>query len=190
MIGDVMGHGPDEAALGVHLRVAWRALLLADVADEEILPNLAKLLESEEPEHPRYVTACDVTISPGEVSLRVAGHPAPIICTDGVARYPRLAVGPPLGVDLPGGAKWPVATLPLPPGSSILLYTDGLLEAYQHDADPGSLGIDELVSAVTGALGEGAPASSWIASLLGAAPGESVDDTAAVVLTTRGPAAG
>ena len=31
VIGDVMGHGPDEAALGVHLRVAWRSLVLADV---------------------------------------------------------------------------------------------------------------------------------------------------------------
>ena len=37
VIGDVMGHGPDEAALGVHLRVAWRALVLADVPDDQIL---------------------------------------------------------------------------------------------------------------------------------------------------------
>ena len=34
IIGDVMGHGPDEAALGVHLRVAWRGLVLADVPDD------------------------------------------------------------------------------------------------------------------------------------------------------------
>ena len=32
LVGDVSGHGPDEAALGVHLRVAWRTLVLAGVA--------------------------------------------------------------------------------------------------------------------------------------------------------------
>ena len=42
-----MGHGPDEAALGVHLRVAWRTLVLAGTPDDQILPTLATLLEAE-----------------------------------------------------------------------------------------------------------------------------------------------
>ena len=39
MVGDVCGHGADEAALGVELRVAWRALMLAGVADDAVLPR-------------------------------------------------------------------------------------------------------------------------------------------------------
>ena len=45
IIGDVMGHGPDEAAIGVHLRVAWRTLVLAEVPPmTQLLPTLALLL--------------------------------------------------------------------------------------------------------------------------------------------------
>src|SRR2546430_847508 len=35
VIGDVMGHGPDEAALGIHLRVAWRTQVLAGTPDDQ-----------------------------------------------------------------------------------------------------------------------------------------------------------
>jgi serine phosphatase RsbU (regulator of sigma subunit) len=47
MIGDVCGHGVDEAPLGVALRVAWRALMLAGVPDEAVLPSLEQVLVSE-----------------------------------------------------------------------------------------------------------------------------------------------
>src|SRR5581483_10720523 len=109
VIGDVMGHGPDEAALGVHLRVAWRTLLLAGTPDEAILPTLARLLEAEQADPPRYVTVCD-------------------LCVDDVARYPEFRVGAPLGVRLPAELDfgWPENRLALPPGSSVLMYTDGL----------------------------------------------------------------
>ena len=62
VIGDVMGHGPDEAALGVHLRVAWRTLVLAGVPDETILTSMSRLLSAETGSGGRFVTACDITI--------------------------------------------------------------------------------------------------------------------------------
>ena len=37
VIGDVCGHGPDEAALGVCLRIAWRTLILGDAAADAVL---------------------------------------------------------------------------------------------------------------------------------------------------------
>ena len=73
----------------------------------------------------------------------------------------------------------------LEPGSSLLLYSDGLLEAYQADPADESLGIDALVAAMADATRTQAPPSSWIAGLVAGAPRESVDDTAAVVLTSR-----
>jgi serine phosphatase RsbU (regulator of sigma subunit) len=183
VIGDVMGHGPDEAALGVHLRVAWRTLVLAGVPDAQMLPTLARLLRAEQDSQARYVTVCDLTVGAGRVTVRVAGHPAPIVCADGAPRYPELAVGPPLGVQPTGAPAWPDTELPAPPGTSVLLYTDGLLDAYTADAESASLGITELLAALGACMRAGGAARTWIPSLVGSAPRESIDDTAVVVLT-------
>jgi serine phosphatase RsbU (regulator of sigma subunit) len=184
VVGDVMGHGPDEAALGVHLRVAWRTLLLAGVPDEQILPTLARLLEAEQDDRRRYVTVCDLSIGPDGAVARVAGHPAPIVFRDGVPGYLDVAIGPPLGVAAPAElAVWPENRFPTPPGTSVLLYTDGLLDAYCVETNAETLGIPELVDAVGECLRAENDAPSWIAHLVGNAPCDSVDDTAVVVLT-------
>jgi serine phosphatase RsbU (regulator of sigma subunit) len=187
VIGDVMGHGPDEAALGVHLRVAWRTLLLAGTPDEQILPTLESLLDAEQDSHPRYVTVCDLTLDAEGATIRIAGHPAPIVCIDRASSYPQFEIGPPLGVHLPQGRHWPGNRVATPPGSSVVLYTDGLLDAYTDGANPESLGITELVEAVHRCVSSGEQASTWIATLVGSAPRDSIDDTAAVVLTVAGP---
>jgi serine phosphatase RsbU (regulator of sigma subunit) len=183
VIGDVMGHGPDEAALGVHLRVAWRTLLLAGAPDEAILPTLALLLEAEQDANRRYVTACDLAIDADGITIRVAGHPAPIVCDAEAPRYPELRVGAPLGVRVPGvGSGWPANRLSSQPGTSVLLYTDGLLDAYTTGIDSESLGITELVAAVQRCMSDGGDAKTWISSLVASAPRDSIDDTAVVVL--------
>jgi serine phosphatase RsbU (regulator of sigma subunit) len=189
VIGDVMGHGPAEAALGVHLRVAWRTLLLAGTPDAQILPTMARLLEAEQDEHRRYVTVCDVTLDDGVAIVRLAGHPAPLVCGNGMCHYPELLVGPPLGVHSPGSAanRWPDNRLDTPPGTSLLLYTDGLLDAYAPDSQGDSLGIDELVTAVKTHSGEGVAVPTWVSRVVGTAPRESVDDTAVVVLSVDAP---
>jgi serine phosphatase RsbU (regulator of sigma subunit) len=184
--GDVMGHGPDEAALGVHLRVAWRTLLLAGTPDDQILPTLGQLLDAEQDVRRRYVTACYLTFDGPEATVRIAGHPAPIVCAAGRSEYADLAVGPPLGIAVPQGhGGWPDNRLPTPPGTSVLLYTDGLLDAYTVDPTSDTLGIDELAEALRGCLTDGGPVRSWIAKLVGNAPRDSVDDTAVVVLTVE-----
>ncbi|MGI8679010.1 MAG: PP2C family protein-serine/threonine phosphatase [Jatrophihabitans sp.] len=184
VIGDVMGHGPDEAALGVHLRVAWRSLLLAGLPDELILPTLGRLFDAEDDRHTRFATVCDVTIAGGVLTVRVAGHPAPIVYANGATRYLDVRTGTPLGVRPARGQtpSWPQTEVPVPSGSSVLLYTDGLLDAFALDATSDSLGIAELVEALPSCLGAtGIPA---IPALLQSAPRESIDDTAVVVLTT------
>lgn len=187
VIGDVMGHGPDEAALGVHLRVAWRTLLLAGTPDGAILPTLAELLEAEQDAPPRYVTVCDITLDPaaGNASMRIAGHPAPIVCVGDDPCYAVCEVGAPLGVRMPPemDTGWPDNRFELPIGSSLLLYTDGLLDAYSSNVRSESLGISELVAAVHSCIGSGEDAGTWIPTLMESAPSEAVDDTAVVVLT-------
>lgn len=188
VIGDVMGHGPDEAALGVHLRVAWRTLVLAGTPDDQILPRLEALLDAEQDSHPRYVTVCDVTIDASGATARVAGHPAPIVCFAAAPHYPTLEIGPPLGVYQRAEtdrSTWPQNRLDVPPGSSLVLYTDGLLDAYATEGDTESLGVAELVAAIQECVTSAEPTRRWIATLVGNARRAPIDDAAVVILTRQ-----
>ncbi len=125
IIGDVSGHGPDEAALGALLRVSWRALVLAGVAEERLLPELQRLLVTERHDPRLFTTACTVTISGRSAAVRVAGHPPP------VALWSSATLTPPVGLPLGVGTaeSWPPLLVELPPGWALLLYTDGVIEA-------------------------------------------------------------
>jgi serine phosphatase RsbU (regulator of sigma subunit) len=189
VIGDVMGHGPDEAALGVHLRVAWRTLVLADVPDDEILATMSRLLEAESPTG-IFVTACDVTIDRDlGVAIRVAGHPPPMRCADGTASYLDVTFGPPLGIrDEQVHPGWPVTRAQLTPGSALLLYTDGLLDAYRQAHSRTSVGLDELLEVTSRALAGGGRLQDLLETLVARAPVQAADDTALLVLTVGQPA--
>lgn len=128
IVGDVAGHGPDEAALGALLRVSWRALVLAGVEEPRLLPALQALLVTERHDRLLFTTACTVAIPPQQPAtalVRLAGHPPP------VSLRPRpyaadAPVGLPLGVS--AEATWPGRCIPLPADWALLLHTDGLIE--------------------------------------------------------------
>ncbi|MHB9759750.1 PP2C family protein-serine/threonine phosphatase [Streptomyces sp. BYX5S] len=130
MIGDVCGHGPDEAALGVELRIAWRALTFAGLCGDELLSTLQQVLEHERSDDEIFATLCTVDIAPDgrRAGLCLAGHPSPLISTPGrpAALLPYENNGPALGL-LPK-ARWPRMQVELGPEWSLMLYTDGLIE--------------------------------------------------------------
>ena len=68
LIGDVCGHGPGEAALGVCLRVAWRALVLAGHPAEEVLATVQQVLEHEQQEEAMFATVCMLSVAPDRSS--------------------------------------------------------------------------------------------------------------------------
>ena len=190
VIADVMGHGPDEAALGVHLRVAWRTLVLAGTPDSQMLPMLARLLAAEDTAPGTFVTVCDVTLIPERETafLRVAGHPAPLLCADGTAKYVNVVVGLPLGISdarRQAPVQWPQTSISIGGGSSLILYTDGLLDSYCNPAIDDSMGLDEIVDVVASLAATGDMVRSWIPSLVGNAPRPGADDAAVVVLSTK-----
>lgn len=130
IVGDVCGHGPDEAALGALLRVSWRALVLAGVDEPRLLPNLQQVLVSERHEHRLFTTACTAVITPAaagghEVLVRLAGHPPPVSLRP-FATTITTHVGLPLGIA--NDAEWEPVRRRLDPGWALLLYTDGLIE--------------------------------------------------------------
>ena len=130
VIGDVSGHGPDAAALGVCLRIAWRALVLGGSRPEELLPTLQRVHEAERHFSWMFTTLCMATIAPdrGSVAIRLAGHPPPLLIADGrIAALEPAHSEPPLGVV--EDATWSALEHPLSGDWSLLLYTDGLIGA-------------------------------------------------------------
>src|SRR5580698_272187 len=128
LIGDVCGRGPAEAALGVCLRVAWRALVLAGRPADEILFTLSQLLGHERQDDTMFATLCMVSVPPERSVgwVRMAGHLPPLLVThDGVRELPTLS-SPPLG--LSDVRDWPGTQVRLEGSWSVLLYTDGLIE--------------------------------------------------------------
>jgi serine phosphatase RsbU (regulator of sigma subunit) len=153
IVGDVCGHGPDEAALGALLRVSWRALVLAGVDEPQLLPKLQQVLVSERHDRSLFTTAATVALRPVdldagrvEACVRLAGHPPPLVLG------PRpFTIAPPVGLPLGVSptATWDAAQVVLDPGWALLVHTDGLIEG--RGADPEELlwteGLIDVLSA-------------------------------------------
>jgi serine phosphatase RsbU (regulator of sigma subunit) len=152
LVGDVCGHGVEEAALGVTLRVAWRALVLAGVPDDGVLPALEQVLVSERRNDELFATVAMLTVDlpAGQATVRLAGHPPPLLLADGRATPCQVDSGLVLGV-LPG-MSIPTTDIVLPGGDwSLLVYTDGLIEG--RNGDDGAddrLGVDGLCALLSG----------------------------------------
>jgi serine phosphatase RsbU (regulator of sigma subunit) len=151
LIGDVCGRGPAEAALGVCLRVAWRALVLAGRPADEILATLGQLLEHERQDDTMFATMCMLSVTPDRSTawVRMAGHLPPLLVAQGGVRELDTPTCPPLG--LGRVEHWAGAPVPLDGSWSVLLYTDGLIEGR---IGPGSerLGSEGLMELIRAAL--------------------------------------
>ncbi|ARF58139.1 SpoIIE family protein phosphatase [Streptomyces gilvosporeus] len=171
VIGDVVGHGLHAAATMGRLRTAVQNFSTLDLPPHELLSHLDELVTRIDQE---AVTAnqdavlagatCLYAIydpSHGRCSLSRAGHLLPaLVHPDGTVQFPELPAGPPLGL---GGLPFEAVDLHLPEGSSLVLYTDGLVEDRERDIDTGLRTLatvlahpgrtpDETCEAVFGAL--------------------------------------
>ncbi|MFE0348965.1 PP2C family protein-serine/threonine phosphatase [Streptomyces griseoluteus] len=191
MIGDVCGHGPDEAALGVELRIAWRALTLAGLCGDELLGTLQEVLEHERSDEEIFATLCTVDIAPDgrRAGLCLAGHPAPLLIRPGATPAPRLLPfdnnGPALGL-LPG-ARWPRTQVELGAEWSLMLYTDGLIEGRTSPGGP-RLGQDGMLDMIHRQLSEGLRGEELLRAAVSEVRhlnGDELTDDVAVVLLER-----
>ncbi|MCM2577331.1 SpoIIE family protein phosphatase [Streptomyces sp. MTZ3.1] len=190
MIGDVCGHGPDEAALGVELRIAWRALTFAGLCGDQLLNTLQQVLENERADDEIFATLCTIDIAPDErrAGVCLAGHPAPLITRAG--RSPRLLPqedgGPALGL-LPR-ARWPRRQVELGGAWSLMMYTDGLIEGRIGQGKQ-RLGQEGLIDVVSRSMAAGLRGEQLLDASVTEAQrlngGELTDDVA-VLLLDRG----
>ena len=152
VVGDVCGRGPEEAALGVCLRVAWRTMVLARRPAEEILSTLSELLEHERQDDTMFATLCMISVHPDRTSgwIRMAGHLPPLLVSRyGVAELPTRPAAP---LGLSEVRDWPGIPIRLDGSWSILLYTDGLIEGRIGKGSE-RLGSEGLMDLIRDALG-------------------------------------
>jgi serine phosphatase RsbU (regulator of sigma subunit) len=191
MIGDVCGHGPDAAALGVELRIAWRALTFAGIGGEALLRTMQDVLVHERADEEVFATLCLVDIAPDgdSADLHLAGHPAPLVALAG--REPGLLPfeegGPALGL-LPE-AYWHRIRVRMPGDWSLMLYTDGLIEGRIGQGTL-RLGQDGMLAVTARLLDAGLGGEELLDAVVTEARdlngGELTDDVAVVLLERRG----
>lgn len=145
VVGDVVGHGIHAAASMGRLRAAVQTLADMDLPPEELLAHVddlvLRLAEEAEAsaEGPVVVGATCVYAVYDPIVHKLcaarAGHPSP-----GIAHmrepvgFLDVPAGPPLGL---GGLPFESAEIDLEEGSVLAFFTDGLIEAHDHDVDTG-----------------------------------------------------
>ena len=163
VVGDVMGHGPEAAAVMAQLRATAHALADLDLAPAELLPRLNRATDLLQ----RITLAtCAYAVIDAErhsCTLAGAGHLPPILALpDGTTRVPELPAGQSLGL---GPALYGQARIKLPPGAVLALYTDGLVESRTRSFDQGIVALRSALAREHGTLD--AICDALIASLAG-----------------------
>ncbi|WP_459546901.1 SpoIIE family protein phosphatase [Nocardia sp. X0981] len=183
VVGDCVGRGLSAAVVMGQLRTAARALLLRGAGPAQLLTEL-------DPVAARIpgalcTTVCAAVLDPvrGLVRYSNAGHMPPILAD--VDRSGRLLEGgrsvPLATFDTP---RRPEATTPLPPGSTLVLFTDGLVERRGEDIDEGFA----KIATVLADTAEKLPREVADAVLSALRPEGGYDDDIAMVVYRQPPA--
>lgn len=188
LIGDVSGHGPDEAALGAALRIAWRSLVLAGLPQERALDVAEQVLLVERRDEERFATCGVVTLGSDLCSadVRLAGHPPPLLVRPGQRPVPLdvAHVAPGLGM-FPGATAMPTHH-ELGQSWLLVLYTDGLIEGATSPGSRERLGIAGVGELLATLLDQGVEPSRLGLELVSLAEqrqgGPLTDDIAVVVV--------
>jgi serine phosphatase RsbU (regulator of sigma subunit)/anti-sigma regulatory factor (Ser/Thr protein kinase) len=126
-VGDVVGHGMEAAAVMAQLRTALRAYAVDGHPPGDVVERVNRLMCDLGPH--AMTTLAYVVIDPERESVEIvtAGHPPPLlICPEGPASYLPVSGGIPLAVA--AAARYTSSTHRLEAGTTIVLYTDGLVE--------------------------------------------------------------
>ncbi|MDA5146821.1 SpoIIE family protein phosphatase [Streptomyces sp. AD681] len=148
VIGDVMGRGVRAAAVMGQLRTAVRAYARLDLPPHEVLQLLDGLAAEIDA---NQIATCVYAIhdpNEGRLVYASAGH-LPILVRDenGSVQRADEPTGPPLGT---GGWLHTSGSIALPPGSTAVLYTDGLVERRDEDLDEGIAALERALSGAGG----------------------------------------
>ncbi|WP_189914795.1 ATP-binding SpoIIE family protein phosphatase [Kitasatospora xanthocidica] len=193
VIGDVQGHDVHAAGIMGQLRIALRAYAAEGHPPAAVMARASRFLADLDTDHFATCTYAEVNVDYGVVYAVRAGHLDPVVRrADGTAAVVPVAGGLPLGID--PDQEYRVTRFSLDPGETVLLCTDGLVEARGMDLDEG---IARLTRALARPLPSAAEAArdpleelaDRIASQA-ADSNEREDDIALLLLRWDGPAGG
>ncbi|MEU1124875.1 SpoIIE family protein phosphatase [Streptomyces sp. NPDC005899] len=175
VVGDVMGKGVRAAAVMGQIRTACRAYAQLGLAPADVLEQLSVLVDAIAPGSIATCVYAVLDTRRDRLRAAVAGHlpPARRDPAGGVT-FLDETVGPPLGV---GRQRYAEQEVSLPPGSRLLLYTDGLVERRGRPIDDGLRHLRELLGGPVGEIE--ADCDSWLDALAG---GQHDDDIAMLYL--------
>ncbi|GAA1190783.1 SpoIIE family protein phosphatase [Streptomyces hebeiensis] len=182
VIGDVQGHDTHAAAVMGQLRIVLRAYATEGHSPATVMARASVFLYELDTDRFATCTYAEADLATGVVRLVRAGHIDPMIRdTDGSCRRLPVPGGMPLGLSAVfGELDYPVETVELDPGQTLLLYTDGLVEQPGTDLDEGMLLLAALVR-------DGPRDLQQLADrLCGAVDEQGGEDDAAVLLLRRG----
>jgi anti-sigma regulatory factor (Ser/Thr protein kinase) len=146
VVGDCVGRGLPAAAVMGQLRSASQAVLLRAPGPAAALTDLDTFASRIPGAECATVFCAIIDPAAGTVSYSCAGHPPPILATaTGEHRLLDQAQSLPLGM-LPAHLQRHQAIATLPPGATLMLYTDGLVERRNQSLDKG---MDAAAVAVT-----------------------------------------
>jgi PAS domain S-box-containing protein len=179
VIGDVCGKGPDAAAVTGLARHTVRVAAVQDRRPAAVLAVLNRVLLAEAGDD-RFVTAAYADYAPttdgARLRLALGGHPPPVLLRDGQVRHVG-AHGSLLGVF--DEVELADTVVDLRPGDTVVLVTDGVLEA---PGVAGRLDLDGLLAAVVGTAGAEATAAAVVDAVTAHSGGPAPDDVAVLVL--------
>ncbi|MFE6833876.1 SpoIIE family protein phosphatase [Streptomyces sp. NPDC057705] len=186
MIGDVEGHDTDAAAVMGQLRIVMRAYVVEGHTPAAAMARASTFLRELETERFATCTYAEVDLTTGMLRMVRAGHLDPVVRRgDGSCHRIQVAGGLPLGLpprERSGtGTGYPVTSLELHPGDTLVLCTDGLIERPGADHDTG---MRELMAAVHSGPVDVEELADVLCDLVGDSGGG--DDMALLVLRRRG----
>lgn len=182
IVGDVMGHGPEAAAVMVQVRTAAHTLADLGLPPGQILAKLDQMVARMS--SGQFATCVYVVTDPaaGTCVIAQAGHLPPVLIhPGGVTEVLELPPGLPVGL----GAGIAGATeISLPPGATLALFTDGLVEGRARPIDEG---LAVLQDALAKALADpGIPLADAAAEVTRQLCERSEDDVTLVLSRVRG----
>jgi serine phosphatase RsbU (regulator of sigma subunit)/GAF domain-containing protein len=179
VLGDVTGHGVAAAADMALAKFVFRSLAREHPEPAEFLRHANDVVVGEM-ELGAFVTMVYVTASDdGRIECACAGHPRPrLVYRDGAVQSVECS-GLALGIE--EGQSYVQADARLEPGSALVLYTDGVIEARRGDALFGTDGLDAVLRAELAGNAQ-AIADAVVSACRAFAGGELTDDCAIVVL--------
>ncbi|MGY0490826.1 SpoIIE family protein phosphatase [Streptomyces sp. WG-D5] len=142
VVGDVMGHGLNSAAMMGQLRTAVQTMAGLDLPPAQLLRNLDDLAQRL---GDNYLATCLYAVYDpiaGELHLANAGHIPPVLvrAADGSSELLELPTGAPIGV---GGVPFESVRVPVAPGDRLVMCTDGLVEVRGEDIGVGLATLSE-----------------------------------------------